>query len=171
MKAITITASGLIDIVDKQWDYKDIYQFVGGTLEAVNFGSNDFFAYVNEESKILNLPVNHIATDMWYDSGQIILLGDFISGNAVLFGEIDEDGYKTEAPSTAWIWAYNTQESLIKRGILDPSVDPTNKTDIEDIVGCDMCDGLALFFGSLGSKDWYKCEHCGWQSYIQREKV
>jgi hypothetical protein len=149
MKAITVTSSGYIDIVEKDWDYKQIYQFVGGAIEAVSFGSNDFFAYINEEGKLLDLPENRIATNLWYDSGQVILLGDYIAGNAVFFGVCDTDGFKQNVPETLWVWVYNTQDSLIRSGHLDPYVDPTNYRLYDHDIFCEMCSGTARLLGSL----------------------
>jgi len=33
---------------------------------------------------------------MWYNSGQIVLLGDYISGDVVFFGGIDDNGDNEE---------------------------------------------------------------------------
>lgn len=71
---------------------KDIQRLVDGYIEAIDFGNNDYFCYANEESKIIGLEPNDLATSLWYDSGQTILLGDYIGGNVVFFGGIDDDG-------------------------------------------------------------------------------
>ena len=92
MKALVIKANGEAEVVDQEWSYEQINKTVGGYIEAINFGKNKYFAYANEEAKILELPVNEFVTDMWYNSGQVVLLGDYISGDIVFFGGIDEDG-------------------------------------------------------------------------------
>lgn len=73
-------------------DYKDIQKVVGGFIESINFGENQFFCYANEEAKLLGLEPNELATSLWYDSGQVILLGDCIAGDVVFFGGIDDEG-------------------------------------------------------------------------------
>lgn len=72
--------------------YKDIQNIVGGFIEAISFGDNKYFCYANEEAKLLELPENKLATDLWYNSGQRILLGDFIAGDVIFFGGVDAEG-------------------------------------------------------------------------------
>lgn len=71
---------------------KDIQRLVNGFIEAIDFGDNKYFCYANEESKIMGLEPNDLVTSLWYDSGQTILLGDYIGGDVVFFGGIDDDG-------------------------------------------------------------------------------
>lgn len=78
--------------------YQDISNAVGGYIEAVSFGDNDYFCYINEEGKLIGLPENNLVTSLWYDSGQTILLGDHIVGNAVFFGGIDDEGNDIDIP-------------------------------------------------------------------------
>lgn len=78
--------------------YNDLRKAVGGMIEAVRFGRNNYFCYINEEGKLLNLPVNNLVTSLWYDSGQIILLGDYIAGDAIFFGGVDEEGNDLDIP-------------------------------------------------------------------------
>lgn len=78
--------------------YMDIVNAVGGHIEAVEFGDNKYFCYINEEGKLIGLPENTIVTSLWYDSGQRILLGDHIVGNALFFGGIDEEGDEIDIP-------------------------------------------------------------------------
>lgn len=96
MKALVIKANGEAEVIDQEWSYEQINETVGGWIEAISFGKNRYFAYANEESKLLELPVNEVVTDMWYNSGQIVLLGDYISGDVVFFGGIDDNGDNEE---------------------------------------------------------------------------
>lgn len=98
LKAIVVKTDGSVNEVFAEWDYDQISKEVGGYIEAVYFNNNDYFAYVNEEGKMLNLPENKIATELWYNSGRRILLGDYLAGDAVFFGEIDDNGDSTDAP-------------------------------------------------------------------------
>lgn len=102
LKAIVVKTDGSVNEVFAEWDYDQINKEVGGYIEPVSFGENDYFAFVNEEGKLLNLPENKIATELWYNSGQTILLGDYLAGDAVFFGETDENGDNTDAPKKLW---------------------------------------------------------------------
>lgn len=100
MKAIVVKTDGSVNEVFADWDYQEINNEVGGFIEAVYFGDKPYIAYINEEGKLIDLPENHMATDLWYESGQRILLGDYIAGNAVFFGGADSDGNNTDAPNS-----------------------------------------------------------------------
>ena len=98
MKALLVTADGNVEVVDQDWTYQQISSAVGGLIQPVYF-ENDYdstFAYVNEEGKILGMPENVILTNYWYESGVTVLIGDYIAGNAVVFGGIDNDGNNKE---------------------------------------------------------------------------
>jgi hypothetical protein len=47
---------------------------------------------------MLGLPENVVATKLWYDSGQRVLLGDYIAGTVVFFGQVDDEGNDTDYP-------------------------------------------------------------------------
>lgn len=99
-KAIVVKTDGSVNEVWADWDYNQINNEVGGLIEAVEFGDKPYFAYINEEGKLLDLTPNEVATELWYESGQRILLGDILVGNAVFFGDIDYDGENTDAPNS-----------------------------------------------------------------------
>lgn len=96
MKALVIKTNGEAEVIDQEWSYEQINETVGGWIEVISFGNNKYFAYANEEAKLLELPVNEVVTDMWYNSGQRVLLGDYISGDVVFFGGIDDNGDNEE---------------------------------------------------------------------------
>lgn len=96
MKGLVIKANGEAEVIDQEWSYEQINETVGGWIEVIGFGDNRYFAYANEEAKLLELPVNEVVTDMWYNSGQIVLLGDYISGDVVFFGGTDDNGDNEE---------------------------------------------------------------------------
>lgn len=95
---------GLLVKTDKTFEYintngyKDIQRAVDGFIEAVSFGENSYFCYINEEGKLTGLEVNELATSLWYDSGERIMLGDFIAGDAVFFGGVDSNGNDVDIP-------------------------------------------------------------------------
>lgn len=99
MKALVVKTDGTVDVVDQEWNYNQINSALGGWIEAITFAHYpDHFGYINEEGKILGLDINELVTDYWYESGTKILLGDYIAGDAVIFGEIDDDGNNTSVP-------------------------------------------------------------------------
>ena len=110
-KAYVVKTDGSVNEVWAEWDLDQIQQEVGGYISSVSFGDKKYFAYINDEGKLMNLPENVIATDLWYDSGQTILLGDYLCGNAVFFGEVDDEGNDTDAPKELW----NELEKVVTR--------------------------------------------------------
>jgi len=91
MKAVLIKAEGEWETIETQGTYEEICEAVGGYIEysrLKNIGS----MYVNEEGKLLNLPVNMIATTVF---SQINNWVDVIVGDAIVFGPIDENGNET----------------------------------------------------------------------------
>lgn len=98
LRAVVVKTDGSVYETFAEWDYEQLSKELGGYIEAVNYGDQPYFAYINEEGKLLNLDENHLATELWYMSGQRILIGDYIAGDAVFFGLIDEDGNNTDAP-------------------------------------------------------------------------
>jgi hypothetical protein len=97
-RAVVVKTDGSVNEVFAEWDYEQLSQEVGGYIEAVNYGNQPYFAYINDEGKMLNLDENVLATELWYRSGQRILIGDYIAGDAVFFGLVDEEGENTDAP-------------------------------------------------------------------------
>lgn len=100
MKAILVTTEQEIELLDQDFDLSVIQSYVGGLIEAVSFGSQNshFFAYINEEGKLVGLPENKIATSVWYNSGERVLIGDYLAGNVLFFGQIDDEGNETDVP-------------------------------------------------------------------------
>lgn len=100
MKAILVTTQQEIKLLDQDFDLSVIQSYVGGLIEAVSFGSSNshFFAYINEEGKLIDLPANGIATSFWYNSGERVMIGDYLAGNVLFFGQIDDEGNETDVP-------------------------------------------------------------------------
>lgn len=99
MKALVVRTDNSMELIEQEWNYEQINKAVGGWIEAINFGKHDdHFAYINEEGKLLGLPTNELVTSYWYESGTRVLIGDYIAGDAVVFGEIDEEGNNTDVP-------------------------------------------------------------------------
>lgn len=72
---------------------EQIQKIVGGWIEGVYLGP-DMTAFVNEEGKLLNLPFNERATKLFQKTHP--MTEDYLCGNLVIFGPIDEDGEVTD---------------------------------------------------------------------------
>lgn len=78
-------------------DLKTLQRLVGGLIELVGFPSG-CGCYINEEGKLLNLPVNRIATAIVDTLYPGFASYDYIVGPAVFVGPIDSEGYDTSLP-------------------------------------------------------------------------
>ena len=68
-------------------DYKAVSKFVGGMVEAVHFPNGDLLL-LNEEGKLMGLPLNEKASKLWsetFDNDNYITgRNDFVVGPAIL---------------------------------------------------------------------------------------
>ena len=66
---------------------KEAQAFVGGYVEGITFPNGDYLI-INEEGKLLDLPVNEEATKLWRatftEDKYLFEHNDFIAGNAIL---------------------------------------------------------------------------------------
>lgn len=97
-KGLIIRNTGEIEDFNHENTYHDLQRIVDGYFEAIHFGNKNYFCYSNEESKLIKLPQNRIVTDLWYDSGQMVLIGDYIAGDVIFFGLPDGEGEDTDYP-------------------------------------------------------------------------
>lgn len=72
---------------------KDLQKMVDGYIEAISLGSH--VAYVNEEGKLRNMPINRRATKIVIDMMGTRNFSDYIVGNMVIVGEY-ENGLETD---------------------------------------------------------------------------
>lgn len=93
-----IKASGNVVLYEKDHmpTYDDINSAVGGWIEGVPL--EGVTAYVNEEGKLQGLPVNMIATLLAHEDSAI-MSEDYIAGNMIVFGPLDDEGEITSLPS------------------------------------------------------------------------
>ena len=66
---------------------KSAQEFVGGYVEGISFPNGDYLI-INEEGKLIGLPINEDATKLWKDTfdndNYITGRDDFVVGNAIL---------------------------------------------------------------------------------------
>ena len=85
-KGLLIKESGVLQVFDYT-GLESLQEAVGGNIEVVSH--KNFSLFVNEEGKLLDLPPNEIATEIVKDS---LANYDFIAGDAVLLGGVDDEG-------------------------------------------------------------------------------
>jgi hypothetical protein len=89
---IVIKADGTLerlDLSEQEQELKNLQGAVGGYVQVIEL-EDDFTMWVNEEGKLLNLPVNEIATVIW--EVRFGLDTDIICGDVVFTGGMDENG-------------------------------------------------------------------------------
>ncbi len=86
----TNTDSSEFKIIENKKDepqYKEVSKFVGGMVECVSFPNGDLLL-LNEEGKLMQLPLNPEATALWratFDNDNYITgRKDFVVGPAIL---------------------------------------------------------------------------------------
>lgn len=94
--AIVIPADDSAPVKTQEMNGLNDYQsVVGGWIESVATPSGDFSMYVNEEGKMMGLPLNRRATEM---VASMLFQGDFIAGDAVIVGFDPATGEDTDIP-------------------------------------------------------------------------
>ena len=77
----------IIDNVKDEPDLKAAQDFVGGYVEGIPFPNGDYLI-INEEGKLIGLPINEQATKLWketFDNDNFITgRNDFVVGPAIL---------------------------------------------------------------------------------------
>jgi hypothetical protein len=88
--AITLNAEGEAREVELQEEgqLEQLQGVVGGWVQAVDFTDN-LTIWVNEEGKLVGLPINPMATFLWE---KYFGLTDFICGDVIFTGGTDEEG-------------------------------------------------------------------------------
>ena len=89
---VVIKADGTLerlDLSESEQELKSLQNAVGGYVQVIEL-EDDFTMWANEEGKLLNLPVNEIATVIW--EVRFGIGTDIICGDVVFTGGMDEDG-------------------------------------------------------------------------------
>ena len=77
----------IIEDVKDEPTLESAQEFVGGYVEGISFPNGDYLI-INEEGKLIGLPINEDATKLWKDTfdndNYITGRDDFVVGNAIL---------------------------------------------------------------------------------------
>jgi hypothetical protein len=87
-KALVVTTDGQFEVID-EISLKTLQAKVGGWVQAVDL-TETLTLWANEEGKLVGLPVNGFATELWesrFGAGTDIIVGDI-----VLTGGTDDEG-------------------------------------------------------------------------------
>ena len=88
-------------------EYEQLRDSVGGLIQAVDLREG-LTIWVNEEGKLVDLPVNVIGTHLWEKS---FGMTDVILGNCVFTGNSDDEG---ETMELAQHWIVQIQELAVR---------------------------------------------------------
>jgi hypothetical protein len=89
--AITLNTEGEakeVELVEGESQLDKLQEAVGGWVQAVDFTPN-LTIWVNEEGKLIGLPINPMATFLWE---KYFGLTDFICGNVIFTGGTGDEG-------------------------------------------------------------------------------
>lgn len=89
LSAAVIRTDNSIDLLHYEVTLQWLQDMVGGYIEAVDVDPDGTVMYCNEEGKLINLPVNVIATELFRASHGFY---DVIMGNVVLIGSDGSTG-------------------------------------------------------------------------------
>jgi hypothetical protein len=110
MKAVVIDAetqeARLIDI-DPDKSLATLQESVGGWVECVGFPNFDM--WLNEEGKLIGLPVNRAATKLWESQYGPT---DVMMGNVVITGVPDDEGRMTELDTEAALFVQGIANAI-----------------------------------------------------------
>lgn len=80
-------------------DYTDYQKVVGGTFEVIDLTTPPASLYVNDEGKLIGLPVNRRATLLLWLNNPAFFMKDVVCGPAVLIGPADAEGATMDLPA------------------------------------------------------------------------
>lgn len=97
---VTIEVDGTIKPETIESGCEPLQQRVGGWIEAVAVAGNpaDVTLWVNEEGKLIGLPVNELGTQLWYLLSPQMDGLDVLCGPVVVTGGCDSEGNTLSIP-------------------------------------------------------------------------
>jgi hypothetical protein len=113
-RALRINTDFTTEVLDlSSNEYEQLSGAVGGLIQAVDL-KPDLTVWMNEEGKLMDLPVNIIGTHMWERSfGQT----DILVGDIVFTGNTDDEGETTDL-SHAWLVQLEEFAARLRRTVL-----------------------------------------------------
>ena len=93
IQTIVIHPDGVIEEKAMEQGCKALQDAVGGWIEATYSSSGDTTLWINEEGKLNGMPVNWVATALWWNLNKIFDRHDVLVGPVVVTGGVDEEGY------------------------------------------------------------------------------
>lgn len=94
MKAVIIRTDDSRELVEftRETEHATVSGAVGGYIERIPLRTRGADMWVNEEGKLLDLPLNHGATRLWEENYGCT---DYTAGDAIITGAADFEGYIT----------------------------------------------------------------------------
>ncbi|MEI7780345.1 MAG: DUF3846 domain-containing protein [Planctomycetota bacterium] len=71
---------------------------VGGWIEAVGSDDGQVTLWINEEGKLIGLPINELGTELWYMLNPAAAGMDVLCGPVVVSGGCDDEGETLSIP-------------------------------------------------------------------------
>lgn len=96
---VTIQVDGTMESETIERGATALQQRVGGWIEAVTSSDGQVTLWVNEEGKLEGLPVNELATELWYLLSPEFAGHDVLCGPVVVTGGCDDRGDTLSIPS------------------------------------------------------------------------
>lgn len=90
--AVIVHTNGQVEMVNLDTGYKAIQSVVGGYFEAVTSSTGETTFWVNEEGKLIGLPMNPAATVLLWELDPSFAGQDFLMGTVLITGGVDDEG-------------------------------------------------------------------------------
>lgn len=100
IEVVTIHVDGSIEIESIEQGCTALQKRVGGYIEAViaPLLDDEVTLWINEEGKLLSLPINVVATELWHLLSPEMRGVDFLCGTVVVSGGYDDEGWTLSIP-------------------------------------------------------------------------
>jgi hypothetical protein len=92
MKVLHLPLGGKSTVLEISGSLESLQKLVGGNIEVAPQPSTEYTIYCNEEGKLLGLPVNGKAQQIWQALWRTDFLADYLAGDIFITGGVDEEG-------------------------------------------------------------------------------
>ena len=96
---VTIEVDGTVKAEQIERGCTDLQQRVGGWIEAVSSDDDQVTLWINEEGKIMGLPINPLGTGLWHTVSPRMSGVDVLCGPVVVSGGTDPEGETLSIPA------------------------------------------------------------------------